>query len=207
MTYELVDHRGNPLGPSGGRTRAGDFGVSVSQQTSMPIGAPMNSGKDGTVTVFTQDGQPFEVSKRALKRENVRNVDPYTNPNAIIDTVAHAGEVVWVRPWRSLVILVGGFFGGLYFLSLVGSTLLIAAGRSQPVQWSDIDPTSPQQVGYWTASTVMAPAAQTVGNVAIEVAARTSGQPQATFVDDRRQVDSNLPFDSPLVNVSDQGRR
>ena len=150
------------------------------QQQHVPATEPQHLMYDGR-------GYAVAVGSNAVEIRQLRDLNPATNPNAIVDLFWQGTSILWNRPFRTI----GGgilIFGALISVWNVGAGMLLAAsGAVRPVALGQVkDKSSISQVSFAIGSTFAAPVAKTGTLMVVDLAKGSA--PQGMLVDDRRPV-------------------
>lgn len=155
--------------------------------------------------MYDGHGYAVAVGSSAVEIRQLRDLNPVTNPNAIVDLFWQGTSILWNRPFRTIG---GGILiaGALISVWNVGAGMLLAAtGAVRPVALGQVrDKSSISQVSFAIGSSFAAPVAKTGTLMVVDMAKGSA--PQGVLVDDR-EADLRRPddFQSSLGRV--QGTR
>ncbi|BAY59278.1 hypothetical protein NIES2135_61550 (plasmid) [Leptolyngbya boryana NIES-2135] len=165
-----------------------------------PVTLPQQTTYSDDILMYDAHGHAVPVGQEAIVYRSYRDVNPHTNPNAVIDWAWQGSSILFRRPVRTL------FGGALILLVLVAGwniftgTLLVAIGAAKPVSLGQIrDKTSVSQVSYAIGSSFVAPVARGTTATFVRVASETA--PEAVLVDDRKATPQQDDLDRALTEV------
>ncbi|MBD1822923.1 hypothetical protein H6F51_10525 [Cyanobacteria bacterium FACHB-DQ100] len=161
---------------------------------------PTSYGGGEQILMYAPDGHGVLVGEDAIVYRTYRDLNPHTNPNAVIDWAWQGSSILFRRPIRSitggaliLIVLMGGW-------NLFTGTFLVAIGAAKPVSLSQVkDKTSISHVSYALGSSFGAPIARGTTATLVNFAKETT--PQVVWVEDRKTAPKGDDLEQALTEV------